>query len=403
MNTEKADVKKDTDIMFRALQEELKANHREQAVKLVREGALEKADRTEKTQICQKIISTRDRQFLEVLAKKLDYFEPEMLLLDFGNWNNREFIRGILSKYKKKFNLENEETCVNLFDIACEVESEEMLIFLIRKNKASSGYSRLAESSDPLFQLVCKIDPSKLEQPQVVDFLVKAVSSQKGAERLKTLYALGFDISARNEEGKTAKEVLADRARQAKNPKGRQGRLNKTRDEAAVQYFEILEREEPEEKSKWKKLLPAAAILLIAVIGIGAAVYYQSSSSDTDGAGTEAESADDGSTESTDTDSTDASYSTDTSLCVEDGDIVNIDYTGYVDGEAFDGGSTGGYGTDLTIGSGMYIDDFEEQLIGHYVGENVTVEVTFPEDYGIEELNGKDAQFEVTINGIYED
>ena len=59
-------------------------------------------------------------------------------------------------------------------------------------------------------------------------------------------------------------------------------------------------------------------------------------------------------------------------------------------------------GTSLTIGSGRYIDDFEEQLIGHHVGETVTVNVTFPEDYSSEELQGKDARFEVTINGIYE-
>ena len=54
------------------------------------------------------------------------------------------------------------------------------------------------------------------------------------------------------------------------------------------------------------------------------------------------------------------------------------------------------------IGSGNYIDDFEEQLIGAHPGDNVEVNVTFPEDYGNEELNGQDAVFEVTVNGIYE-
>ena len=93
----------------------------------------------------------------------------------------------------------------------------------------------------------------------------------------------------------------------------------------------------------------------------------------------------------------DTAYNTDTSLVVADGDTVNIDYTGYVDDVPFDGGSTDGAGTSLTIGSGRYIDDFEEQLIGHHVGETVTVNVTFPEDYSSEELQGKDARFEVTI------
>ncbi len=54
------------------------------------------------------------------------------------------------------------------------------------------------------------------------------------------------------------------------------------------------------------------------------------------------------------------------------------------------------------IGSGSYIDDFEDQLIGAHPGDTVEVTVTFPEDYGVEELNGKEAVFTVTVNGIYE-
>ncbi len=88
-------------------------------------------------------------------------------------------------------------------------------------------------------------------------------------------------------------------------------------------------------------------------------------------------------------------------VLIKDGDKVNIDYVGYVDGVAFEGGDTKGSGADLTIGSGQYIDDFEEQLIGHAPGDKVEVNVTFPENYGKDNLNGKDALFNVTINGIY--
>ena len=93
---------------------------------------------------------------------------------------------------------------------------------------------------------------------------------------------------------------------------------------------------------------------------------------------------------------------TDTSLEIADGDTVNIDYVGSVDGVEFEGGNTQGQGADLTIGSGRYIDDFEEQLIGAHPGDEVDVTVTFPENYGNEELNGKEALFKVVINGIYE-
>lgn len=83
---------------------------------------------------------------------------------------------------------------------------------------------------------------------------------------------------------------------------------------------------------------------------------------------------------------------------VEDGNIAVIDFKGFVDEVAFDGGE----GTDypLEIGSGTFIGDFEQQLIGLATGEKKDVKVTFPENYGKEELNGKEATFQVTIKEI---
>lgn len=83
---------------------------------------------------------------------------------------------------------------------------------------------------------------------------------------------------------------------------------------------------------------------------------------------------------------------------VQDGDVVNIDFKGSYNGVAFDGGTATDY--DLRIGSNSFIDDFEEQLIGMKVGETKTITVTFPDNYGVDSLAGKDAQFEVTINEI---
>lgn len=97
-----------------------------------------------------------------------------------------------------------------------------------------------------------------------------------------------------------------------------------------------------------------------------------------------------------------ATLSTETDALIEDGDKVNADYVGTVDGVEFEGGSTGGQGSDIEIGSGKLIDDFEQQLIGHGIGDKVTVEATFPEEYSSNpDLAGKDAIFEVVINGIY--
>ncbi|MEK1482148.1 trigger factor [Limosilactobacillus fermentum] len=83
-----------------------------------------------------------------------------------------------------------------------------------------------------------------------------------------------------------------------------------------------------------------------------------------------------------------------------DGDTVVIDYEGSVDGEKFDGGSADNYS--LVLGSGSFIPGFEDQLVGHKAGEDVDVNVTFPEDYHAKDLAGKDALFEVKIHEVKE-
>ena len=92
---------------------------------------------------------------------------------------------------------------------------------------------------------------------------------------------------------------------------------------------------------------------------------------------------------------------TDKTLTVADGDDVSINYVGTMDGTEFEGGSANDY--TLTIGSGSFIDDFEQQLIGTHPGDQVTVNVTFPDPYESNpDYAGKDASFAVTVNGIYQ-
>lgn len=85
---------------------------------------------------------------------------------------------------------------------------------------------------------------------------------------------------------------------------------------------------------------------------------------------------------------------------VKDGDITTLDFEGFVDGVAFEGGKGENY--PLTIGSGAFIPGFEEQLVGAEIGKEVEVKVTFPEDYQAENLKGKDAVFKCTVKEIKE-
>ena len=81
-------------------------------------------------------------------------------------------------------------------------------------------------------------------------------------------------------------------------------------------------------------------------------------------------------------------------------DIVNINFEGFMDGEAFEGGKAENY--NLELGAKRFIEGFEEGLIGKSAGEEVTLNLTFPDDYGNEKLKGKAAEFKVTINSVNE-
>ena len=82
----------------------------------------------------------------------------------------------------------------------------------------------------------------------------------------------------------------------------------------------------------------------------------------------------------------------------ENGDMVTIDFDGYVDGKQFDGGKAENY--ELTLGAGQFIPGFEDQVIGHNVGDEFDIDVTFPEDYHAEELKGKPAVFKIKLHEI---
>ncbi len=87
-----------------------------------------------------------------------------------------------------------------------------------------------------------------------------------------------------------------------------------------------------------------------------------------------------------------------TDRAIEDGDQVNIDFEGFMDDEPFEGGKAEGH--ELTIGSNSFIDTFEDQLIGKNIGDELDINVTFPEEYQQPDLAGKPALFKVKVNGI---
>lgn len=324
-----------------------------------------------------------------------------MLEMNLQNWSNYEFVKKALGRCLKMISPEDEESYEKIFELACLTGNKKVAGILLKKKKGVKKYPLLASAPDSLFHLAAKMKTADMTGEEELACLLQAAGHHKAKERLLQMQKWGFSFQVKDLSGKNLTDLLEERIRLNAYEKNKSGSLKKQQDKNIAKFISGLlddpDRYE-EKKEISKKSIWGGALLGVLILGISFMIgydYYQDYKSEKEAAATQ-ESLD---TEDTETEDT---YLTDTSLEVADGDTVNIDYVGTVDGVEFDGGNTQGEGTQLTIGSGSYIDDFEEQLIGHHVGDTVTVKVTFPEDYGKEDLNGKDAEFEVTINGIYE-
>lgn len=159
----------------------------------------------------------------------------------------------------------------------------------------------------------------------------------------------------------------------------------------------------------WTPIAGAVLILIIVIVAIatsgGNTNAPAADNADTGNATAEdnnepADVSADDTNEPVSADNDEPSLDTTEGVVVQNGDYINLDYVGTIDGVEFEGGNTMGMGTDLLIGSHAYIDGFEEGIIGHTVGETFDLNLTFPENYH-EELAGKDVVFRTTVNGIY--
>lgn len=165
----------------------------------------------------------------------------------------------------------------------------------------------------------------------------------------------------------------------------------------AAQARRAAEREAAAKRAKRNDILKwvaPAIVIAILVIALLAALFGRSTRNAQTADETAASESVQPSAESTTLDTTEG-------LEAQDGDLVNIDYVGYLDGVAFDGGSTNGNGADLKLGSHTYIEGFEEGIVGHKVGETFDLNLTFPENYHSADLAGKAVVFATTLNGIY--
>lgn len=404
--------KKETpELTLETLNRSIRTYQREDVLYLIQHGILKDLPEDEKTATYQQIVSLQNMEIMQAVAKQEQFLDPEMFCNQSESSQSKVFVNQCLTKFRRQFLFQDDVVCNTLFTLACQCGCISMLHALIEQKKVPERYPELAKYSLDVLKTIKEIPAGTMSDTDLVQLYFLATTSADCEKKLDYLSASGFDLFLKNAAGKTVIDKLEERIKENHYSKNRRGSLMQIEDKKMLTKLTkaLYEKTHPPVKEAPSKKMIGCGIAIACVAILAIAICVASLPKSDGENDTATEDASGSVTDSTETSSADSSsadsetdYATDSDLTVKDGDTVNIDYVGYIDGTAFDGGNTQGQGTDLTIGSGTYIDDFEDQLIGAHPGDKVTVNVTFPENYGNEDLNGKDATFDVTVNGIYE-
>lgn len=407
--------KEKPELTLESLNRAIRTYQRDDVLYLLQHGILKDLPEDEKLATYQQLVSLQNMEILQAVARQEASLDPEMFCNQSDSSQSKVFVNQCLTKFRKQFSLSDDKVCNTLFILSCQCGCISMLHTLIEQKKVKERYPELAEYSLDVLKTVKDIPAGTMSDTDLVQLYFLAATSADAEKKLDFLSANGFDLFLKNADGKTVMDQLQKHISENKYPKNRHGSLMQIEDKKMLSKLNktLYEKTHPAVKEKPDKKLIYAGVATLCVVLVIIVICVSSSSKKSDSNGntstedvssssTETDASEADTTADASLDSSESSYSTDSSLTVKDGDKVNIDYVGYIDGKAFDGGDTKGQGADLTIGSGTYIDDFEDQLVGAHPGDKVEVNVTFPEDYGNDELNGKDATFDVTVNGIYQ-
>ncbi len=252
---------------------------RDEVSVLIRDHAIDIATDEQKMEIGKGIMGLRDIKLVEQFAKEQKVFTPDMLRLDFENWNNRDFVRQVLSQCKKNFDLSDEQVCRELFEISCEVGQTEVLSFLVNKKKATDCYPMLASGTEEAFAVLKQVKPASLDADMRVEIMLAAATTTQGQERLEKLSSFGYNLFEENSDEKELSDLLNERIASNTYTKNRAGDMKRMKDKSVVQYIERkrnpVDPKAGRKKFSIKKALPFLILGLIFLCVLVYAIAYQ--------------------------------------------------------------------------------------------------------------------------------
>lgn len=174
-------VRTEKDTLVEQLREAVRGREREKALELLKKGALDGLTKEQRLEIYKSLMTLRNMEIIHYLAKQEEKFSSEMLRMDFEPYLNKNFVRQVLARYRKKFDLTDERECENLFEIACEANDAETVKYLIRQGRGKNRYALLGEAELNVFQQSASIPQDALTQDAWMELLFSAAASDQKA------------------------------------------------------------------------------------------------------------------------------------------------------------------------------------------------------------------------------
>lgn len=202
---------------------------REDVLAILKKGVLNGLSDDKTEYFYCRLATLRSTEILDYLSKQKTYFPAKMMQLDFDTSQNRSFVLDALEKYRKKFNLSDDEECDLLFAIACSVGDARLVKNLIRKKKAANYYPLIGSAPFPVFIQVSQIAAGAISDDQWLELYLSAFTSRDGSARMDYMLRQGMDLFRKNAEGKNAADLLEERIQSYRYGSKKTGAIRKFR------------------------------------------------------------------------------------------------------------------------------------------------------------------------------
>ena len=275
------------DITEENLRREIQQYHRDQVLMLLKKNVLGNVDEDDKSEIYRLIISLRNFPMIDYIAKDAGHLKSTDLKLDFDITQNRVFIAEILKKYRKSLDYSTEEERESFFEMACEINDDDMVRYMIRHDIDVPDFIAVSSLSPDAFRSVSSACKTRISAKEPVAFY-EAVSKSKGAvEKMKILLADGYDLSVKDGRQETVLDCVNKRLKANKYQTDKDGNAARTRDRRILHLLSPESAEKNETgKGRKKKFMVYGIIGAAAIVCCIAAIILirgslSSSSNDT--------------------------------------------------------------------------------------------------------------------------